>query len=74
MQNVDELAGFCERQVRLAKYAEGERQRLAKALEAMTVARDHCKQQTDDVSGRYLSLREWLRDNHPDVYEEVKSA
>jgi hypothetical protein len=49
----------------------GKHEEIRLKLEAMTAARDLCKQQTQDVSDRYLALRAWLRDNYPEVYEAV---
>lgn len=48
--------------------------KLTEELQAMTKARDHCKKQTDDLAAMRQAEMSWLRENHPDIYEEAINA
>lgn len=43
-------------------------------LEGMRKARDLCKKDANDANERWQGVLRWLRDNHPEVYEEALEA
>ncbi len=71
LKEIDSWADLAERKNEEASAAYALAREREDQLKAMTEARDLCKSQTTTVSSRLLSLRTWLRDEHPDVYGAI---
>lgn len=68
---VDAWADLAQRKEEEATAAYALARQREEALDAMMLARNHCKQQTNDVSARLIGVKTWLRENHPEVYVTI---